>query len=484
MTPFRTRFAPSPTGELHVGGVRTALYSFLMAKKTGGAFVLRIEDTDQQRKVEGAVERILDSLHWLKIIPDEDPQRGGPHAPYLQSERKKDYQEAAELLVAKGAAYECFCTPERLEELRTAQQKAKLPPRYDKRCLVLTPAEREVKKHNGEARVIRLNVPQQGSTVFQDVIRGAVEFQNSEIDDSVLLKSDGFPTYHLAVVVDDHAMDINLVIRGEEWIPSTPKHLLLFKAFGWEAPRYAHVPQVLAKDRSKLSKRHGAVSVVEFREKGILPEALINYLVLLGWNPGDERELFTLEELAKEFSLERVMKGGAIFDEEKLRWMNGLYIRKLPPEALLPLVKPYLAAAFPQGEPSSMNLAAAVRTVQDRLEVLSQAPELMDFFFLAPAAIPSDILVHKKLNAVQVQEGLSFAEKTLEAQGSATSPERMKDAFLNAIKSAGFSTMQVLWPMRVALTGKKASPDVFDIAAVLGKEESLRRIRAAAALLR
>ncbi|MFA6512155.1 MAG: glutamate--tRNA ligase [Patescibacteria group bacterium] len=483
MKKYRVRFAPSPTGELHVGSARTALYDYLLAKQSGGAFVLRIEDTDQQRLVEGAQERIFESLHWLDIDPDEGPEQGGPYAPYVQSERKKHYQQAAQELINKGAAYKCFCTTEHLEQLRAEQQKAKQPPRYDKHCLALSPDEAAKKQRAGESFVVRLNVPEEGSTSFVDKIRDVVEFQNKEIDDSILLKSDGFPTYHLAVVVDDHAMEINLVVRGEEWIPSTPKHLLLYKAFGWKPPEYAHVPQLLAKDRSKLSKRHGAVSVQEFQRQGILPEALVNYMAFLGWNPGDEREIFSLEELVKEFSLDRVMKGGAIFDEEKLHWINGLYIRKLSSEELATLVMPYLTEVFKAGDIARCDMQKAVIAVQDRLEKLSDAPQLMDFFFVAPRDIPQDLLIHKKLDSTQAESGLRFAHKTLAGQTSVTNAAALKEIFMGAIETAGLTVMQVLWPMRVALTGKKASPDVFDVTAALGKEESLARITNALGLL-
>lgn len=475
MKKYRVRFAPSPTGEMHVGSARTALFDFLIARKSEGSFVLRIEDTDQERLVPGTVERIMDALSWLGLKPDEGPSQGGPYAPYVQSERLPLYQDAAQELINSGAAYECFCTPERLASLREQQVAANQPPRYDRLCLRLSKGEIGQRMSEGTPHVVRLRVPEQGSVSFIDRIRGEITFAYAELDDAVLLKSDGFPTYHLAVVVDDHAMDINLVIRAEEWISSTPKHLLLYSAFGWEPPEYAHAPQILAKDRSKLSKRHGAVSVQEFREKGYLPEALVNYLALLGWNPGDDREVFSLEELAEVFTLERVMKAGAIFDEEKLKWLNGKYIRAFSPAELVQNLAAHLPA--PARE---LNLEKAVQSIQDRLETLTDAAELMDFYFTAPSMIPEELLIHKKLTKPEVLDGLTFAVAVLERVGdSVQDSAQLKDVVLAEITAAGLSNMQVLWPMRVALTGKKASPDVFDVTVALGVQEAKERIAAA-----
>lgn len=339
----RTRFAPSPTGFLHVGGLRTALYSYLVAKQAKGKFLLRIEDTDRERYVPEGTLNILKSLYWAGIVPDEgikldaesDPDeptiiQEGNSGPYIQSERLEIYQQYANQLIREGNAYYCFCTPERLEELRERQQANQQPTMYDRRCLDIDPAKAKKRANKGEPHVIRLKMPREGETVFSDLIHSKVSFKNELIDDQVLIKSDGFPTYHLAVVVDDHLMEVTHVIRGEEWVSSTPKHIQLYKYFGWEMPQFAHLPLILNPDKSKLSKRQGDVAVEDYRAKGYLPEALINFIALLGWNPGDERELFTLDELVKEFSLDKVSKAGAVFNLEKLNWYNKEYIKRLP----------------------------------------------------------------------------------------------------------------------------------------------------------
>ncbi|MDD5489513.1 MAG: glutamate--tRNA ligase, partial [Candidatus Moranbacteria bacterium] len=334
----RVRFAPSPTGYLHIGGLRTALYNFLYARKNKGDYFLRIEDTDQKRLVPDAVLKLMESLEWAGIGHGEGvfvDEKGeifekGGYGPYVQSKRLGLYQKYAHELVEKGKAYFCFCTPERLDTLRAVQEKAKLAPAYDKMCLKEVSLE-EAKKRiaGGENYVIRFDIPETGETEFEDAVRGKVKFGHKNLDDFVILKSDGYPTYHLAHVVDDHLMKTTLVFRGEEWLPSTPKHILLFQAFGWEPPEYAHLCVILNKTtKRKLSKRDGDVSVEDFMKKGYLPEAVINFIALLGWNPKTEKELFTLEELIEEFDISKLNKSGAIFDTEKLDWMNGLYIRK------------------------------------------------------------------------------------------------------------------------------------------------------------
>ncbi|HIE03586.1 MAG TPA: glutamate--tRNA ligase, partial [Candidatus Latescibacteria bacterium] len=322
----RVRFAPSPTGRLHVGSAHTALFNWLFARHHGGAFVLRIEDTDRSRVVEGALEDILEGLRWLGLDWDEGP--------YFQSERVEIYRRHADVLLERGWAYRCFCSPERLERMRREQQARGEPPKYDRRCRDLPPDEVKGRVEAGEPNVIRLKVPLEGETKFVDLIRGEIVFRNSELDDLILLKSDGFPTYHLASVVDDHLMGITHVLRAEEWISSTPKHVLLYEAFGWEPPNFAHLPLILGPDKSKLSKRHGATALLDYRDKGYLPEAMANFLALLGWSPGDGREKLSGEEMIEEFSLEGMGKRGSVFDETKLEWLNGLCIRELPPEQL------------------------------------------------------------------------------------------------------------------------------------------------------
>jgi len=312
----RVRFAPSPTGYLHVGGLRTALFNFLFARHSGGKFILRIEDTDRARYVEGAVDNLINTLRWAGLDYDEGPSAGGELGPYVQSERLEIYDEHVRILLESGAAYRCFCSPERLETMRKEQEKKKLQPKYDRTCLRLSPKEIEDNLTANKPFVVRMKVPDDATIRFSDIVRGEVEFSTERVDDQVLLKSDGYPTYHLANVVDDHLMKISHVIRGEEWLPSTPKHVLLYEAFGWEMPVFAHLPLLLNPDRSKLSKRQGDVAVEDYRDKGYLKEALVNFVALLGWNPGDAREIFSLKELEKEFSLDKVNKSGAVFNVE------------------------------------------------------------------------------------------------------------------------------------------------------------------------
>ncbi|HYQ86845.1 MAG TPA: glutamate--tRNA ligase, partial [Bacteroidota bacterium] len=339
----RVRFAPSPTGYLHVGGLRTALYNYLYARQHEGVFVLRIEDTDRTRRVEGAVESLIGTLQWAGLHYDEGPDIGGAFGPYVQSERLPIYRAHVDQLLAEGNAYRCFCTPDRLEEMRKQQERAKMSPRYDRRCLILDRHEIEENIAKGIPFAVRMKVPRGEAIRFHDLIRETVDFSSDELDDQILLKSDGYPTYHLANVVDDHLMEISHVIRGEEWLPSTPKHVLLYRFFGWQAPEMAHLPLLLNPDRSKLSKRQGDVAVEEYREKGFLPEALVNFVALLGWNPGDERELFSLDDLVKEFSIERVGKSGAIFNIDKLVWLNSQHLRKKSDTEILKLLEEALA---------------------------------------------------------------------------------------------------------------------------------------------
>ncbi len=336
----RVRFAPSPTGFLHVGGLRTALYNYLFAKKNNGKFVLRIEDTDQSRFVEGAVEKLVDSLKWVGLNYDEGPNIEGNYSPYFQSKRLEIYQNYIKELINKKKAYYCFCTPERLTALREEQQRQKLPQaKYDKHCLHLSDEEIIEKLQNNAPHVIRLNVEPNQIVRFNDHVRGTVEFNTDNIDDQVLIKSDGYPTYHLANVIDDHLMEISHVIRGEEWLSSTPKHVLMYKFFEWDLPEFAHLPLLLNPDKSKLSKRQGDVAVEDYRDKGYLKEALINFVALLGWNFGDDQEYYLLNEMIEKFSLERVNKAGAVFNIEKLDWLNGLHIRNKSNEEILPLFK-------------------------------------------------------------------------------------------------------------------------------------------------
>ena len=355
----RVRFAPSPTGRLHVGNVRTALFVYLLARAAGGTFVLRIEDTDRRRYDPDALADVYDNLTWLGLRWDEGPGVGGPYAPYVQSERVAGHRAVAERLVATGRAYRCYCDPARLERVRAAHNG------YDRHCRNLSREERRRREEGGAASVIRFRVPLEGSTRYDDLLLGSIERRNSDINpDPVLLKSDGFPTYHLAAIADDHDMAISHVLRAQEWVSSAPLHLLIFEACGWQPPRYAHLPAVNGPDGKKLGKRHGATGVHEFRRRGILPEALVNYLALLGWSPGDDREFFSLAELEHSFSMERLGRAGAVFDHKKLEWFNGHYIRRLPPARLAVALRPYLReagidAANAGGDPAGGDPASA-----------------------------------------------------------------------------------------------------------------------------
>ncbi|MCH8328751.1 MAG: glutamate--tRNA ligase, partial [Candidatus Marinimicrobia bacterium] len=374
--PIRVRFAPSPTGNLHVGGLRTALYNWLFARQNGGTFILRIEDTDQSRKVEGAEEQLLAALQWAGLDVDEGPTLGGDFGPYRQSQRLDIYASHAQQLLSSGSAYYCFCTPERLEQLRNRQQKMGLATRYDGLCREL-PTDEAASRAETEPHVIRLAVPRDGLIILVDQIRKKVRFEWKEVDDQVLIKGDGFPTYHLANVVDDHLMGISHVIRGEEWLPSMPKHLLLYQAFGWDPPEFAHLPLLLNSDRSKLSKRQGHVAVEDFREEGYLPQALINFVALLGWNDQSHQEVYDLTELTAAFTIDRVQKGGAIFDTGKLRWLNGQHIRRMDAAAFKISLLDHLD--------NDWNVTDAMAAaVQSKINLLGDAREQLDFFFEEP----------------------------------------------------------------------------------------------------
>jgi glutamyl-tRNA synthetase len=376
MKPFRTRIAPSPTGIAHVGTAWQAMFDLALARQTGGQFLIRIEDTDRARFVEGAEEAIYEGLAWLGIEYDEGGQKGGPHAPYKQSERLAIYQEQIEVLMSKDHAYRCFCTSERLDQMRKDQQAAGQLPKYDRHCRSLTPAEVEQKMLSGEKSVVRLKVPDGGKISWHDAIRGEVEFDLALVEDQVLMKSDGFPTYHLASVVDDHIMEITHILRGEEWISSTPKHLLLYKAFGWDVPVLAHLPLIRNADKSKLSKRKNDVSILSYRDKGYLPEAILNFIALLGWSHPEQKEIFTFDEFLKVMSLDRIQKTGPVFDNAKLDWMNGMYIRQLPITELTKRLAPYLPADFP-----NERMDELLPLVVERLVTLRDIEELTSFFY-------------------------------------------------------------------------------------------------------
>jgi glutamyl-tRNA synthetase len=462
-----TRFAPSPTGLLHVGGLRTALYAYLFAKHNDGKFFLRIEDTDAARFVPGSEENIEDSLRQAGITWDNE-------TPIRQSERLALYNERAQELIANKHAYYCFCTSERLEALRTEQQTNKLPTRYDGHCRELNNDEVTQRLANGEAHVIRLAMPHDGTATFDDVIRGEVTFANNQIDDQVLIKSDSFPTYHLASVVDDHDMNISHVIRGEEWLSSTPKHLFLYQAFGWEPPTFAHLPLLLNADKSKLSKRQGDVSVKDYLDRGYLIEALLNFVLFLGWNPGTDQELFSLADMIKQFDLAKVHKAGAVFDLEKLNWLNSQYIRKLSVDELVAKCRPYYAAAGITAPDE--QLKKIIASEQERIKTLDEIVESTAFYFQL-SEYDVTLLPWKKNSTEQTRAALVFAQTTLEQFADEPWTEaELEPRFLEAMERDGKAKGDILWPLRVALSGLRASPGPFAILAALGKAEALRRI--------
>ncbi len=491
---IRTRFAPSPTGFLHVGGLRTALFSYLLAKNQGGQFLVRIEDTDQARFVEGAVENLLSSLKWAGIVPDEGVLvddnnqvfQKGEYGPYIQSERLDIYHTYVNQLLENGHAYHCFCSKERLDELRKMQEMSKQGTGYDGFCRTLSLDDAKQRIQKGEVSVVRMKMPREGVTKFQDMIRGTVEFQNALVDDQVLLKSDGFPTYHLAVVVDDHCMKITHVIRGEEWLSSTPKHIVLYQLFGWDAPEFAHLPLLVNAQKQKLSKRHGDVSVEDFRSKGYLPEALVNFVAFLGWNPGDDREMFTIQELEKEFSLARASKSSAVFNEEKLIWYNKAYLKTFSGNDLAQRALPFFEKAELVSSDLSMEqLGKLVSLEKERANTLQDIPPALSFFFVHDLEYDPAMLVWKKDTAQGSGTKLDALKEILESLSEKEwSKEILEPKILEWIKQKEWGVGDVLWPMRVALSGQKNSPGPFEIADVLGKQRTLERIEKAIEMLK
>lgn len=449
---IKVRLAPSPTGVPHIGNTRTALYNYLFAKKNNGEFILRIEDTDQKRLVPGSVEKIIQILHFLNL-----EYQGKP---YFQSQRLAIYQETAQKLVEEKKAYYCFCTPQRLQELRKSQQADKQIPRYDKHCLQLTPAEVQKKLDNKEKYVIRLNIPPDKKIILTDFTLGRVEFDSNQIDDTVLLKSDGFPTYHLAAVVDDHLMEISHVLRGVEWLSSTPKHILLYQALGWKLPVFVHLPIILGPDKTKLSKRHGAKSALQLKDEGYLPQAIINFMVFLGWSYKDNSDLLSLEELVKVFDLTQVRRSNPIFDVKKLDWFNASWIKKLPDQELLNHLKPYLKTKI-----SDEMLLKIIPLIKPRITRLTQAESLIDFFAVKPA------VDRQKLNKTYLQK----ARDVLQSLDSWQAPV-MQASLKNLIEKNSWPTGDFFMNLRLAITGKKISPPLLESLEILGKQESLLRL--------
>ena len=477
----RVRFAPSPTGYPHVGNIRTALFNWLFARHSGGSFIVRIEDTDVNRKVEGAIEAILDSLRWLGIDWDEGPDAGGSYGPYFQSQRLDIYQKTAQHLLAEGHAYPCYCSEERLAQMRAEMARRKESMRsYDRRCRNLTQEERARFEAQGIVPVIRFKIPLEGQTRFNDLIKGDVAFDNSTLDDFVLLKSDGYPTYHLANVIDDHLMKITHVLRADEWLSSTPRHILLYSALGYRPPLFAHLPMILDPDRSKLSKRHGATAITEYREQGYLPQAMINFLALLGWSLDDHTELFTKEELIQNFSIERISKTSAIFNLDKLKWMNGVYIRNLSADELADLLMPFLDRDLPpsvQRPISREYVKRIVPLIRERFTIMEEVAELCMFFFADELAYNADLLLGKKLNKEDAIRGLEAALKRLQALPF--DAKSLEDALRPLATELGLKAGDFFGLLRVAVTGRTAAPPLFQTMEALGQERCLRRIEAA-----
>ncbi len=519
----RVRYAPSPTGMQHIGGVRTALFNYLFARSKNGKFILRLEDTDRTRYDEKYVQNLYDTMSWLGIDWDEGGDKGGPYGPYVQSERFELYKKYAMQLIENGEAYYCFCDAERLDRIRKIQTENKMPPGYDRNCRHLTPEEVKANLDAGKPYVIRLKVPMEGETTFEDHILGTIQWKNEDISpDPILLKSDGFPTYHLANIVDDHMMHITHVMRAQEWIPSTPLHVQMYKSFGWEHPEFCHLPMVNGADGKKLSKRHGSTSLNEFRARGYLPQAIVNYVALLGCSYEEGKEFYTLEELAKAFKLEHLNKAPAVFDYKKLEYYNGNYIRMLSAEELYKWTLPFITGTGdatleinpenPQPKPKvgpeysgvalgedgrpycvdkSMNMSTEdvektllglMPLIQERLHFLCDAAEMVHFMFTEPAVPPADQIIPKKLDGTKTKEVLEAAKTFVSEIFGKTHDDAEALAKENAEK-LGIKLGDFMMPIRMAVTGSRVSPPLIGSIWVLGKEKSLARIERTLATL-
>lgn len=480
---IRTRFAPSPTGYMHIGNLRTALYEYLIAKSQGGKFILRIEDTDQERYVEGAVDIIYNTLKITGLEHDEGPDKDGGYGPYVQSERMKmgTYMKYALELVEKGEAYYCFCTKERLDSLKESNAEGDAFAKYDRHCLSLSKEEIEENLKSGKPFVIRQKMPQEGTTTFTDAVYGTITVENSELDDQILIKSDGMPTYNFANVVDDHLMNITHVVRGSEYLSSTPKYTLLYKAFGWNEPEYVHLPPVMKDEHHKLSKRNGDASFGDLIAKGYIPEAVMNYIALLGWSPSDNQEIFTLDELKEKFNISGLSKSPSIFDTAKLTWMNGEYIKNMDEET-------YLSHTLSRVEEvlgaKGLDCKKIALMLQKRIETLNDIPELISFFAELPE-YETGLYIHKKMktneeNSLTALKAVIPVIEGIEKWDNDT----LYEAFTKLATDMGVKNSQILWPVRTALSGQPTSPGgATELAELLGKEETLRRINKGIELL-
>ena len=480
MSKVRTRFAPSPTGFLHLGGLRTALYAYLFARHHGGDFILRIEDTDQEREVPGAVDKIYRAMELAGLHYDEGPDVGGPCGPYVQTQRRDLYLPYAQELVRRGGAYYCFCTKERLDEARAQCEGRGETYKYDKRCLHLSDEEVRRRIAAGEPWVIRQNVPETGTASFDDLIYGHVEVDCATLDDNVLIKADGLPTYNFANVVDDHLMGITHVLRGTEYLSSSPKYNLLYQGLGWEPPVYVHLPVVMANQHRKLSKRHGDPSFEDLLDQGYVREAIVNYIALLGWSPGTDQEFWSLAELEQAFDISGISKSPSIFDMDKLTWFNAEYIRRLPFAAYYELAEPWLKPVLPP----DIDLRKLAALLQARTEVFNRLPEMVDFL-AETLPFGEELYAHKKMktDGEVARRVLPIALETLRALPEWTD-EALHEALLGAAAANGLKNGQMLWPVRVALSGKPSTPGgAIEIASLLGRERTLARLEAAIAAL-
>jgi len=486
----RLRFAPSPTGFLHIGAFRTALFSWLYARHGEGHFILRIEDTDTARTVEGAVEDFIEGIRWLGMDVDEGPVIGGPYGPYYQTQRKALYQHYAHQLIESGHAYRCYCTPERLDQMRKEQEAQKLPPRYDHRCRYLSDEERMANDAVGLPRVVRFAMPLDGETVVHDQVHGDMVFKNTDLDDTIILKSNGLAPYHLAHLVDDHLMGITHVLRGEEWISSAPRHVQIYKALGWETPLFYHVPNVLGKDKKKLSKRRNAPSWSDLRQQGFLPEAVFNFMALLGWSYDDKTEIFSQEELIRVFTLDRIGISSGIYDPDKLLWMNGVYIRQLPLDELVRRVLPYMErpeaeGGLPQSVERPLDLAYTTRVLHlehERLKTLGEAAHVVSFFYEDHVVYDSASLIQKGMDSTRTREALIQARDLL-ATLQLWEHTVMEPPMRALATQLGLKTGQLFGSIRTAVSGRVATPPLFQMMEVLGREVSMRRIEEAIAVL-
>jgi glutamyl-tRNA synthetase, bacterial family len=486
----RLRFAPSPTGFLHIGAFRTALFSWLYARHSGGKFILRIEDTDLARTVEGAVEDFNNGLAWLGMDIDEGPVIGGPYGPYTQVQRKALYQQYANQLIASGHAYRCYCTTERLDAMRKEQIANKLPPRYDRHCRYLTAEQRAEIESQGTSWVVRFAMPLDGETVVHDQLHGDMVFQNSDLDDTVILKTNGLAPYHLAHLVDDHLMNITHVLRGEEWISSAPRHVQIYKALGWEPPLFYHVPNVLGKDKKKLSKRRNAPSWSDYKRQGYLPEAVFNFLALLGWSYDDKTEIFDRAELIKAFTLDKIGISSGIYDPDKLLWMNGVYLRKLSLAELVERALPYMERPEAEGglpdsvaRPLDRTYTTQVLALEhERLKTLGEAAEVVAFFYTKEIDYDLSILIQKKMDAAGTRVALEQARAALKTLPT-WEHEALETLLRNLVPTLGIKNGQLFGSIRTAVSGRTATPPLFQMMEVLGREVSMKRIDQALAKL-